>query len=131
MQVRREGKPRFEAMDLLRGIAALLVMEWHFPFLGHGDPHFGRAYLSVDLFFILSGFVIAQAYHGWLTDGGTPGRFLRVRLIRLYPLYLMAALTSAVIWLVRIATHGSEYGTLGQWAASLAPSLLMLPSPPA
>jgi peptidoglycan/LPS O-acetylase OafA/YrhL len=130
MQGGGKGRPRFEAMDLLRGIAALLVMEWHFPFLGGGDPHFGRAYLSVDLFFILSGFVVAQAYHGWLTDGGTAGRFLRVRLIRLYPMYLIAALVSGAFWLVRIATHGTEFGTLGQWAASLVPSLLMLPSPP-
>jgi peptidoglycan/LPS O-acetylase OafA/YrhL len=91
---------------------------------------FGRAYLSVDLFFILSGFVIANAYHEWLMGRGSPAQFLRARVIRLYPLYLMAAISSALIWLVRIDRHGAQVGTIAQWKASLVPSLFMLPTPP-
>jgi peptidoglycan/LPS O-acetylase OafA/YrhL len=82
----------------LRGIAALLVIFYHFHYL---QPHlpfeaytafFRRSYLMVDLFFILSGFIISYVYN----VAGKPllpyGEFLMRRLIRLYPLHLFCLL---------------------------------------
>lgn len=56
-------------------------------------------YLPVDLFFVLSGFVISHAYDARLRSGMTPAGFLLRRVIRLYPLYalgLMVALCAAL-----------------------------------
>jgi len=44
--------------------------------------------LFVDLFFVVSGFVIARQYFGRVDDGASIGRFLWRRLARIYPLHL-------------------------------------------
>lgn len=67
---------RFEALDSLRGVAALGVAYGHFygpQFMG-GARHFAF-YLLVDLFFVLSGFVLAHRYlDEWLTGRVTLSR---------------------------------------------------------
>ena len=86
---------RFDTLDGLRGIAAIMVMLFH-----AGDRLPVRAvggYLAVDLFFALSGFVIALAYEDRLRQGFPFSRFLIVRLIRSYPMYLVGMLVGA--WL--------------------------------
>ena len=44
--------------------------------------------LFVDLFFVVSGFVIARQYFGRVDDAASIGRFLWRRLARIYPLHL-------------------------------------------
>lgn len=82
-----EGPPgtrphRFLVLDGLRGVAALVIVLFH-----TGSSRFiPGGYLAVDLFFCLSGFVLAHAY------AATPiglGAFVKARLIRLYPLYFV------------------------------------------
>ncbi|MGI4877859.1 MAG: acyltransferase family protein, partial [Janthinobacterium lividum] len=68
-------------LDGLRGVAALIVVSYHM----QADPS-GGAYLAVDFFFGLSGFVIAAAYDARFTAGMGFGGFMRLRVIRLYPL---------------------------------------------
>ena len=55
-------KQRFEALDGLRGLAALMVLGHHVETSGFHSTWMARGYLAVDLFFGLSGFVIAAAY---------------------------------------------------------------------
>lgn len=92
------------AFDGLRGIAALAVVSLH------GAEYFrlpvqpGHAYLAVDFFFMLSGFVIAHAYDARLSRGMGVTRFLAVRLIRLQPLVLLALGVGLV--LAVSLTHG-------------------------
>ena len=86
------------ALTGLRGLAALLVMAHHFKLhFGLADrlPVLGgllqKGYLGVDLFFVLSGFVMAMTYGDWF-DGHRPGwpayiRFLVRRVARLWPLH--------------------------------------------
>jgi peptidoglycan/LPS O-acetylase OafA/YrhL len=73
--------------DLMRGIAAIVVM------LFHGSAEwrqvFPEGYLAVDLFFGLSGVVIAQSYGDKLLNSLSFARFAAIRLVRLYPLYLV------------------------------------------
>jgi peptidoglycan/LPS O-acetylase OafA/YrhL len=81
----------------LRGIAALWVVFYHFsseylPQLDTKDfSHIiPKGYLAVDLFFLLSGFVLAHVYGAGL-ECGRACRFLpfiRARLARVYPLHL-------------------------------------------
>lgn len=78
----------FVTLDGLRGVAAITVVVWHLP----GPRLLPSAYLAVDLFFMLSGFVLAYRYDGKLKDDRAARSFLLMRLIRLYPLYLVGSL---------------------------------------
>jgi peptidoglycan/LPS O-acetylase OafA/YrhL len=82
----------FGALDALRGIAAILVLTRHTREFW-GPVSFFQGYLAVDLFFLLSGFVICHAYGARLESGElSVGRFMAIRLIRFYPIYALAAL---------------------------------------
>ena len=85
----------------LRFVAALHVLLYHAVFtFSRASVHLpvgpvralvGSGYVSVGLFFVLSGFVLAYAYtrdgRGEMT--ATVGRFYRARLARIYPLHLL------------------------------------------
>ena len=79
------SKPRYEILDGLRGVAAMLVVAYHlFETYYHGGPDqpVNHGYLAVDFFFVLSGFVIGYAYDDrW--DKMTTWDFFKRRLIRL------------------------------------------------
>ena len=82
-------KNRFAFLDGIRGVAAILVL------MRHTQPMWGfnffHSFLAVDLFFILSGFVIAHSYASRMDAGEiTPRKFLALRFIRLYPMYILA-----------------------------------------
>ncbi|MBK6800844.1 MAG: acyltransferase [Novosphingobium sp.] len=87
---------RFHTLDALRGVAAVAVMLFH----GGADAPLvtARGYLAADLFFALSGFVLAHAYEKKLRDGLSPLNFLRARLARIYPLFLLGAVTGYLLW---------------------------------
>jgi peptidoglycan/LPS O-acetylase OafA/YrhL len=93
---------RFLVLDSWRGIAACLVALFHLDAYSHlyGVPFLRNSWLFVDFFFVLSGFVIAGNYQRRLLDGFGVGRFLLLRLGRLYPLHFaMLALFVAVEFL--------------------------------
>ncbi len=60
-----DTKPHYELLDGLRGVAALAVI-WYHIFEAFAtspvDQKFNHAYLAVDFFFVLSGFVLGYAY---------------------------------------------------------------------
>ena len=92
---------QYRALDALRGVAALLVVAYHTELLfGVLTPK--SAYLAVDLFFCLSGFVIAHAYGARLGAGMSFSAFAKIRTIRLYPLYLLGLGAAALLEAVRI-----------------------------
>ena len=74
------GDPGTQALLGLRGVAALLVMSHHFVlrqdvFVPGLHDLLWHGYIAVDLFFVLSGFVMARAYGQWFTgeDGWRSG----------------------------------------------------------
>lgn len=89
----------FAALDGMRGLAALLVLTRHTPGLwGAWDTKANHTYLAVDLFFILSGFVISHAYAARLREGRMSSlEFVRVRWVRLFPLLAVGALLGVAI----------------------------------
>jgi peptidoglycan/LPS O-acetylase OafA/YrhL len=89
--------PRFQSLDGLRGVAALLVVLLHVEWSNHitGLRFVKNGYLAVDLFFILSGLVIAANYSARITNARTALRFMALRFFRLYPLHF-AMLTALV-----------------------------------
>lgn len=121
------GEDRFVMLDGLRGVAAFAVILDHVPGGWLGDIVPGR-YLSVDFFFVLSGFVLAHAYGKRLESGWSPWAFMQARLIRLYPMYLAGmaiGLGLALLGLVR----GWEGPGWADVATVTAFSLLFLPTP--
>lgn len=121
-------KQRFVVLDGMRGLAALAVITDHVQsdLLRAMLP--GR-YLAVDFFFVLSGFVLAHVYLQRLQGGMSFWSFMRVRVIRLYPLYLVGLGLAAVMALI-IAAKGWEPFGVGQVFTSLAFALLLIPCPP-
>jgi peptidoglycan/LPS O-acetylase OafA/YrhL len=94
-------KPHFEVLDGLRGLAAIAVVVFHFMEIAVPDYHnsfIAHAYLAVDFFFCLSGFVIAYAYDTRIAQIGVI-EFLKLRLIRLHPLVLVGALIGLVLFI--------------------------------
>ena len=82
---------RFAALDSLRGLAALGVLLHHLP-ASNGLatlPIANAGGLFVDLFFVISGFVIAESYGARLAGGFSPLRFAVLRLGRVLPLHLV------------------------------------------
>lgn len=89
-------RPTLHALTSLRGFAAWWVVIYHFrsEFPATDWPtiqsvaKFG--YLAVDLFFIMSGFIISLNYHTLVEnlDLRTFQKFLGYRLARIYPLHL-------------------------------------------
>jgi peptidoglycan/LPS O-acetylase OafA/YrhL len=100
---------RFVTLDGLRGIAALCVMSMHMTTpTGHVFPL--NAFLAVDLFFILSGFVLAHAYGNRILDNTMSfGGFVLRRAIRLYPLYILSIVLGIAIMLSVHSHSASTY----------------------
>jgi peptidoglycan/LPS O-acetylase OafA/YrhL len=123
-------KERFEALDLLRGVAAFSVLAFHstWPTL-IGQP-FPRGYLAVDMFFVLSGFVIAHAYRHRLGTVAQFRNFCVARLVRLYPLYCMARLLDAAILLFFSFTATDWTIDRSAIFTSLAAAIFFMPVPP-
>ena len=113
MQRTNTASRESRALTGLRGVAAMLVLlhhvylhlgvERHLPVL---EPMLRRGYLGVDLFFVLSGFVISMAYGGWF-DGSGPRwftnylRFLARRVARLWPLHatlVLMLIAAGTVW---------------------------------
>ena len=117
------------ALTGLRGMAALLVVLHHLYLREHLQiPLINtlamRGYLAVDLFFVLSGFVMALAYGSWF-DGQWTVRayalFMSRRVARLWPLH-----TAVVLAVVGITTAAGQTGVF--WPKMIVANLLMVQS---
>jgi peptidoglycan/LPS O-acetylase OafA/YrhL len=86
-------------MDGVRGVAALCVMIYHFT-QNAGFRVFPSGPIAVDIFFCLSGFVIANSYAARLDAGLTLPGFARIRFIRLYPMYFLGLVLGIVNFLL-------------------------------
>jgi peptidoglycan/LPS O-acetylase OafA/YrhL len=96
-------------LDGLRIVAACAVVVLHYSDY-FKDQHFGRFMIDhtrhfnlfVDLFFVVSGFVIARQYLDRVGDAASTGRFLWRRIARIYPLHLA---TLAFYVVIALALH--------------------------
>ena len=119
----------FESLDLVRGLAALVVLVYHVDFMfGLRGALLPGGYLAVDLFFMLSGFVLSLTYGERVASGSVGfGRFLTLRLARLYPLFLATTVFGFFVMTARFQAHEGWID-----AARLLPTgaanLAMLPS---
>ncbi len=121
---RAPDRRMFYTIDGLRGIAALLVVCRHIVPLHAGQLSFQSSYLAVELFFLFSGFVIAHAYDRRFEQGLGFWEFVKVRLIRLYPIYFIGFVIAVSTVPMARLMH------LNTWPLDplvLIPNLLILP----
>jgi peptidoglycan/LPS O-acetylase OafA/YrhL len=121
------GKARLEGLDALRGIAAIMVVLFHYTY--DYQQHFGHTaelplYFSigkygVELFFMISGYVILMT----LDRTRSIGNFAFARFSRLYPAYWCAVATTFVVaslvgmptWRVDFATFAINLSMLQEF----------------
>lgn len=116
---------RLPALDLLRLLAALSVVLFHYTFRGWAADGYTHVHLpaliswtkygarGVSLFFVISGFVIAYS-----AAGRAAQEFAMARIVRLYPTFVFCmTLTFAVTLLFGMPPFT---GSLQQWLANLA-----------
>ena len=133
------GKAHFETLDGLRGTAALLVVLFHIQGITvlFDAPRLllPHAYLAVDFFFALSGFVIGYAYDDrWVDDGRGRGmtvrQFLARRLIRLHPLVVLGVLLGLVSYWADPFAGDTQNASTGLVLLAFAAGMLALPAAP-
>jgi peptidoglycan/LPS O-acetylase OafA/YrhL len=109
----------------MRGIAAILVMCYHY-YLQSAQNPLPNAFIAVDFFFILSGFVIMHAYGGRLANGMPLPRYLAHRVIRLYPMMALSLLIGAPVFLLYTKMGHTDF-SMRDIVASVASNLCFLP----
>ena len=82
---------RLPLLDALRTVAAIGVMLFHRADLFGATRLFSRTYLFVDLFFLLSGFVLTLAAEPRMRTN-PPLKFITARIARLWPLAALGTL---------------------------------------
>jgi peptidoglycan/LPS O-acetylase OafA/YrhL len=118
----------FLELDAMRGVAAICVMLYHYSSFLSAGKVLPSAYLAVDMFFLLSGFIIAHAYRTRLLAGMSLGRFAVIRVIRLYPLYILGTAIGLAYILVRGVLEPAHGVSMQQLANPLMLSALLLPN---
>lgn len=121
MTIRKSAASQDALLNLVRVTAAFSIAIWHFQLLIPGgnqskisieDFPFPKAlnflythgFLAVQLFWVISGFVIAKAY---TNTNWNPRRFLQNRFARLYPLHFLTLLSVAILQIVIRNSQGS------------------------
>lgn len=121
------GRHRLAGIEALRGVAAIAVLLCHAA--THVDLAFGTPTLralmrpghnGVDLFFVLSGFLLLFIHRRDVGRPATVARYARRRIIRIYPVY----------WLALAATIGIALAGGHGWPppGRILPSILLWPS---
>jgi peptidoglycan/LPS O-acetylase OafA/YrhL len=136
-------KAHFETLDGLRGVAAISVLLFHWSIVVCGDVIISpirHAFMAVDFFFMLSGFVVAHAYQNRLkAKAPDPQRltikgFLLRRLIRLHPLVVLSLAVGALTFAFDPFAYGTQTLRITVpfriFAIGLILQLLLLPAPP-
>jgi peptidoglycan/LPS O-acetylase OafA/YrhL len=111
---------RVPALDVLRLIAVLGVLAFHYGFSGPlAAPavpelrwlgHYG--FMGVPVFFVISGFVIAYS-----AEGRSAREFAIARFVRIYPTFVLCMTLTFLVLLVFGAPNFRA--SLGTWAANL------------
>ncbi|RUQ34012.1 MAG: acyltransferase [Candidatus Competibacteraceae bacterium] len=100
---------KFENIQALRGVAVLLVVFCHLqaieqkysPGATFLPDWLDYAIASVDLFFVISGFVIATVTRGQFQSLSKAGHFIFQRVTRIYPPYWFYSTLVLIIWLYK------------------------------
>lgn len=131
-------RDKIPALDVLRGIAVLLVVLSHLPESFHGPKvlflrlFFQIGHLGVELFFVLSGFLITRILLDYASNGYSLKTFWIRRAVRIFPIYYLTIAAclfllegTPIVWPLLYATNihslsGGNNGALAHtWSLSL------------
>lgn len=108
----------FRSIQVMRGIACLLVLAFHVALqldtyydISWPKLLFSQGYAGVDLFFVISGFVIAYSSQSFIGRPTFFWQFWLKRLVRIYPLYWLVLILS-IVGLVLTAPDKVPTGTV-------------------
>lgn len=122
---------RLDSIQFLRGVAVLLVIAFHFrQYLNGvyvqsdlGDRLFGLGEVGVDIFFVISGFIIT--YSTINKERNTPAEFAIKRFFRLYPVFFVTLIILVVLDVTSTASVSDivksfvfipkDYNSIGPW----------------
>jgi len=114
---------RLPGLDALRGIAAFCVVVMHTQSLYPEFPRYsGKAYLAVDFFFALSGYVMARTYERRLAAGFSASQFFFARYRRLWPTMAIGGLLF-LPFLYAAAPDGVLFTAMALLNLALVPTL--------
>ncbi|HVV94152.1 MAG TPA: acyltransferase [Hyphomicrobiales bacterium] len=120
---------RYAALDGLRGAAAMVVFGFHVPWTSHllGVAPLRNGYLAVDLFFMLSGFVIAAAYQARLDSRSAAADFLKRRFFRVYPMHVVVLVALLVLEIARlVAQHAGVMAGRPAFSGDFSPQAFVI-----
>jgi peptidoglycan/LPS O-acetylase OafA/YrhL len=113
MILSRETKVHFRVLDSWRGVAALLVALFHLNLYSaiYSLDFIRNAYLFVDFFFVLSGFVITYSYTDRLRSSVDLASFAIRRFARLWPLHVVVLIAFLVVECAKaaLAARGASF----------------------
>lgn len=118
---------RLDHVQALRGVAAFLVLMAHLmqiegrtaanPIL---PSQLDWGMMGVDLFFVISGFIMVYITRDWRAGGGRKvPEFLFARISRIYPLYWIISAALLAVWFIRPDLVFSSSPNDPQWLNSL------------
>ena len=124
---------KLESLQALRAVAVLAVVLFHLLTIEErygGSARLlpgwlGAGQLGVDLFFVISGFVMVTVTRGRFRSAVQARRFLWHRLTRIYPLYWVYTTLALAVFLVQPAWVNSSQGN----QVDVIASYLLLPQP--
>ncbi|WP_421837106.1 acyltransferase family protein [Novosphingobium sp.] len=121
------GHERYRLLDELRGVAALAVLAFHIGTRGGGPLILPNGFLAVDFFFMLSGFVMAEAYEARLAAGMSFNAFAARRLVRMAPVAVLGALAGGAYLVARAFAAPARSDPLAEVLGANLLNLLFLP----
>ena len=111
----RIASGRIPAIDTLRGLAALIIIFWHYPFFfgpkplpSTFAPFYTNGQAAVDVFFVISGFILSYVYLSRISDASDAWRYVVKRIARLYPLHFVTLIVVGAIFLGLWFINGHE-----------------------
>lgn len=127
----KPDRERFESLEMIRALAALSVVFFHTQIIFTGRTGivpfggvFGAGSRGVDLFFVLSGFIIAYIHAGDVGRPGRVGHYFYSRFVRIYPSVWITTLLALTVYLIGFGGP-DKADKLQPW--SIGASFLLLP----
>ncbi len=129
LATRQPGRPHYPALDGLRGVAILFIVIYHnFGFI---NKYFFFGWLAVDLFFVMSGFLITDILLNAVGNKYFLRNFYYRRILRIFPLYYLSLVLFLIVLPKLPIESGIKYYTDNQvWIWTYLQNWLYIFNPP-